>query len=75
MYGYKEDTLVYNTFAPNDITGIISRVGNLTILIGFILVFSMIYAANKISSTSINPVIEHTFRVRKGLDICNFGAW
>ncbi|PFA93032.1 type IV secretion system protein [Bacillus cereus] len=56
VYGYKEDTLVYNTFAPNDITGIISPgVGNLTILIGFILVFSMIYAANKISSTSINP--------------------
>ena len=26
VYGYKEDTLVYNTFAPNDITGIISPV-------------------------------------------------
>ncbi|GAB6502747.1 type IV secretion system protein [Bacillus cereus] len=56
VYGYKDDTLVYNTFSPSEITGIISPgVGNLTILLGFILVFSMVHAAIKFSSTSINP--------------------
>ena len=44
VYGYKDDTLVYNTFSPSEITGIISPgVGNLTILLGFILVFSIEY--------------------------------
>lgn len=56
VFGYKDDTLVYNTFAPHDITNIISPgVGNLTVIIGFIFVIAMIRGGMKVSSTGINP--------------------
>lgn len=56
VYGGKEDNLVYNTFTPHDIVGVISPgIGNLTVLIGFILVFAMVRGATKLSSTGINP--------------------